>query len=145
MHGSPQSPFDNKAIWTKYDYKDYGIVGEPYFDIDFSEVFYLTDTGRMWDGERVSVRDKIHKAEPGFRDQEGILPHTPHSAPRTSFHTTKQIIAAANNSELPDKIMFTFHPQRWTDKPLPWFWELVFQGLKNEVKRVMVSRQKIKK
>ena len=39
MHGSPRSTFDNRDIWKKYNYKDLGIVGEPYFDIDYNEVF----------------------------------------------------------------------------------------------------------
>ena len=59
MHGSPMSPYDNRLLWTKYDYRDYGIIGEPYFDVDFSQVAYYTDTGRRWDGESVSVRDKV--------------------------------------------------------------------------------------
>ena len=59
MHGSPMSPYDNRLLWTKYDYRDYGIIGEPYFDVDFSEVAYYTDTGRRWDGDSVSVRDKM--------------------------------------------------------------------------------------
>ena len=59
MHGSPLSKYDNRLLWTKYDYRDYGIIGEPYFDVDFSQVAYYTDTGRRWDGEAVSVRDKV--------------------------------------------------------------------------------------
>ncbi|MBR6933439.1 MAG: hypothetical protein IKH49_09075, partial [Bacteroidales bacterium] len=59
MHGSPRSPYDSKDIWKKYDYKALGIENEPYLDTDFSKVFYLTDTGRRWDGYKVSVRDKI--------------------------------------------------------------------------------------
>ena len=35
--------------------------------------------------------------------------------------------------------MFTIHPQRWTDRPLPWTKELIFQNLKNTVKRIMVK------
>ena len=35
------------------------------FDVDFSQLFYLTDTGRCWDGYKVSVRDKI----PVYQDQ----------------------------------------------------------------------------
>ncbi len=54
MQGAPTSKFDNKSIWKKYNFKDYGIEGEPYFDIDFNEVFYLTDTGRNW-GRKNSV------------------------------------------------------------------------------------------
>ena len=65
MHGSPKSKYDSKDIWENrqgagqgYDYRALGIIGEPYFEIDFDEVFYLTDTGRRWDGWKVSLRDK---------------------------------------------------------------------------------------
>ena len=50
MHGSPRSKYDNKALWEKYDFRELGILGEPYLDIDFNEVAYLTDTGRRWNG-----------------------------------------------------------------------------------------------
>lgn len=59
MHGSPRSPFDSKDIWKKHDYKSVGIESEPYLDTDWSNTFYLTDTGRRWDGWKVSVRDKV--------------------------------------------------------------------------------------
>ena len=59
MHGSPRSKWDSRDIWQKYDYKKPGIIAEPYFDINFDEVFYLTDTGRRWDGWKVSLRDKL--------------------------------------------------------------------------------------
>ena len=39
MHGSPLSKWDNRLIWEKYNYKDYEILGEPYFDIDFNTVY----------------------------------------------------------------------------------------------------------
>ncbi len=63
MHGSPVSKWDSRLIWKKYDYKKLGIIGEPYFDVDFSKVLYLTDTGRRWDGEKVSIRDKIDNSK----------------------------------------------------------------------------------
>jgi hypothetical protein len=47
------------------------------------------------------------------------------------FRSTSDIIRAAEEGELPDKIMMTFHPQRWTDRPVPWMKELVFQNVKN--------------
>ena len=50
MHGSPLSPFDNKIVWQKYNYRELEIIGDPYFDIDWNEFGYLTDTGRRWDG-----------------------------------------------------------------------------------------------
>ena len=65
MHGSPRSPYDNKEVWKKYDYRELGIIAEPYFDLDFSKVLYLTDTGRRWDGAGVSLRDKVPVRETG--------------------------------------------------------------------------------
>jgi len=54
------------------------------------------------------------------------------------FRTTWDIIDAAERGLLPDKIMLNIHPQRWTDRPLPWVKELVFQNLKNVIKKLLV-------
>jgi len=124
MHGSPLSKWDSRLLWTKYDYHEFGIIGEPYFDIDFTKVAYYTDTGRRWDGDRVSRRDKIMDAE--------IQAIAAAKFPR--FHSTFDIINAANSGKLPEQIMFTFHPQRWHDHRLPWIKELVGQNVKNIVK-----------
>ena len=45
---------------STYDYRDYDIIGEPYFDLDFDEFFYLTDTGMRWNAGRFSIRDKVN-------------------------------------------------------------------------------------
>lgn len=42
---------------------------------------------------------------------------------------------AAEEGLLPDKIMLTIHPQRWTDNPVLWMKELVWQNIKNVVKK----------
>lgn len=126
MHGSPKSKWDSKDLWKKYDYRDYGIVGEPYFDVNFDQLFYLTDTGRRWDGWKVSVRDKVPQQEKWVK--QGLV-----------FRSTNQIIKAANIDSLPTKIMFTFHPQRWHASFAPWLKELVLQNTKNVVKRVLVA------
>ncbi len=121
MHGSPRSKFDNKLLWKYYNYRDYGIIGEPYFDVNFDEVFYLTDTGRRWDGWKVSVRDKVPQQEQW--KEQGLV-----------FGTTQDIIKAAEQNRLPSRIMFTFHPQRWTKNTALWAKELVLQNAKNVVK-----------
>lgn len=118
MHGSPMSKYDSKELWKKHSYKDFGIIGEPYFDLDFNEVFYLTDTGRRWDGDKVSVRDKVNS---GFN---------------LSFHATRELIEFGKNDKLPKQIMFTFHPQRWSDNSVMWIKELVMQNAKNLVKKM---------
>ncbi|MCD4677615.1 MAG: hypothetical protein K8S18_16710 [Desulfobacula sp.] len=127
MEGAPLSKYDNRDLWKKYDYKKLGIIGEPYFDIDFNKMLYLTDTGRRWDGWRVSIRDKM--TQQGEWIGQGLV-----------FHTTNDIIKAAEQGKLPGRIMMTFHPQRWNDRFIPWFQELVFQNIKNQVKRFLVKR-----
>jgi len=121
MHGSPKSKWDSKELWKTYKYSDYGIIGEPYFDVNFDEVFYLTDTGRKWDGWKSSLRDKVPQQEKW--ETQGLV-----------FHSSNQIIQAAKDGKLPNQIMFTFHPQRWTDNPMLWTKELVLQNTKNVVK-----------
>ena len=59
MHGSPLSKYDNKSLWTEYYYKDYDIIAEPYIDIDFNKVFYLSDTGRSWNSS-INIRDHVN-------------------------------------------------------------------------------------
>jgi len=128
MHGSPRSPFDNKAIWTKYDYKSLGIIGEPYFDVDFDKTFYLTDTGRRWDGWKTSVRDKVPQQEAWIK--QGLV-----------FHTTNDIIKAVKENRFPDQVLFTFHPQRWHNKKILWIKELVMQNAKNQIKKVIINHK----
>jgi hypothetical protein len=122
MHGSPFSKWDNRLIWSKYDYHDFGVVGEPYFDIDYNKVLYLTDTGRRWDGVSVNVRDKV----------ETNYHHT--------LKSTFDIINEFRSNSLPDQIMINIHPHSWHDNRLFWFKELTWQGIKNIVKYVLVRR-----
>ncbi len=53
------SRINNLDLWKEHDYRDVGIIGEPYQDVDFSKVFYLTDTGRKWNHAGVSIRDRV--------------------------------------------------------------------------------------
>ena len=126
MHGAPTSKYDGKDLWKKYDYKTLGIIGEPYMDTDFSEVFYLTDTGRCWDGFKVSVRDKIPQHQDEWT-RKGL-----------TWHTTPQLIAAIEADRLPQHVMMTTHPQRWTNNTKEWYLELVTQNCKKFVKRFLI-------
>ena len=115
--GSPvRSRFDSRDIWKRYDYRTLGITGEPYFDIDFNSVRYLTDTGRMWDGERYSVRDKGDGKYEGRRTKD----EQRESRQWDRYHSTFDIIRAVKEGTFPGRVMMTFHPQRWTDNPFDW-------------------------
>lgn len=126
MHGSPRSPYDSKDIWRKYDYRALGIENEPYLDTDFSQTFYLTDTGRRWDGYKVSVRDKI----PQYQDEW--------TAKGLSIHSTDDLLKALQDHRIPQKLMITVHPQRWNPFGPAWCKELLLQNAKNLIKRIII-------
>lgn len=132
MHGSPMSPYDNREIWKKYDYKKLGIVAEPYFDINFNDLFYITDTGRRWDGHLYNVRDKATKENP-FTNPDFL---------KLRFSSTQDIIKAVETKHFPMQAMLNFHPQRWTNRPVPWVKEFVWQNIKNQGKRMLLALRK---
>ena len=111
-----------------YDIHLLGIEYEPMLDTDFSKTVYLTDTGRRWDGYKVSVRDKI----PQYQDEW--------SARGLTFHTTDDIIDGLRRCVIPKDLMVTVHPQRWNLFGLQWAKEFLMQNAKNLVKRVLVRR-----
>ncbi len=127
MHGAPRSRFDGRDLWKHYDYRRFGVIGEPYFDVDFSKVFYLTDTGRRWDGYNVSLRDKIPVSQDEWI-QQGLV-----------YHSTDDVLNAVKQDKLPKQLMMTTHPQRWTDRPGEWLKERTIQTAKNIVKGLMVK------
>ncbi len=127
MHGSPRSQYDSKDIWKAYDFKTLGLLGEPYLSTDFNKILYLTDTGRRWDGYKVSVRDKIEN----FQDKWNTK--------GWSFHSTNEIIKALEENRLPNQLMITTHPQRWNNVGFSWIKELFMQNAKNIVKKVIVK------
>lgn len=145
MHGSPFSKYDNKMLWEKFDYKELGLLGEPYFDIDWNEFGYLTDTGRRWDGESVSVRDKVLKSpesndqdqKSGVNNSESIdvgqrIQNIGHN---NTYRSTFDIITALEKDRFYTKVMINTHPERWNDNFFWWMQQLVTQNIKNVIKK----------
>lgn len=129
-HGSPKSKWNSQDIWNQHDIHTLGIEYEPMLDTDFSHTLYLTDTGRRWDGYKVSIRDKV----PQYQEQwikEGLV-----------FHSTDDIIHAINDINHPIhrySLLINTHPQRWMPFGVGWFKEATLQNMKNIVKRIIVS------
>lgn len=120
MHGSPLSKYDNRQVWRKYDYKQHGVIGEPYFDVDYTNLFYITDTGRQWNNAAISVRDKVE------------------SPFHFNIKGTHGLISLLEEGVLPDQLMINTHPHRWFNNIIPWTKELIFQNLKNQVKKIVI-------
>jgi hypothetical protein len=156
MHGSPASSIDSRMLWKYFDYRELGIVAEPYMDISFDDMLYLTDTGRRWDGSAFSVRDKAGFGKKGSVEGYGewkveplpgsLMNMTAKSLTKQSqcrFRSTGDIVRGAREGTLPDRIMLTVHPQRWDDRRIPWVKELIQQRLKNLIKYFIVKFHKI--
>lgn len=123
MHGSPLSKWDSRDLWKKYNYRDYGIISEPYFDIDFSQVQYITDAGRSWNNAAINLRDKVN------------------SPFENNFKHTNNIIKAAENGQLSKQIMFNIHPEHWAASNIEWLRIWVVRKVKNAVKKVVLRRR----
>lgn len=129
-HGSPRSPWNSQDIWKQHDIHELGISYESMLDTDFSHTLYLTDTGRRWDGHRVSVRDKV----PQYQDlwvAQGLV-----------FHRTDDIIYALHNHNHAIhryNLLINTHPQRWMPFGMQWVAEASLQQAKNIAKRVLVE------
>ncbi len=129
-HGSPRSKWNNQDIWNQYDIHKLGINHESMLDTDFTKVLYLTDTGRRWDGYKVSVRDKVPQYQNVWK-QKGLV-----------FHTTNDIIQALNDINHPiqkKELLINTHPQRWMPFGVEWIKEALLQNSKNLIKRIIVS------
>ncbi len=147
MHGSPTSKWDNRNIWKTYNYRDYGIIGEPYFDFliksasNIPKVVYFTDTGRMWNGDKFNIRDKFSEKHlhstiideevenSNFQPEISIIPN---------IHSTHDFIKWLKSNPKQSVMMVSTHPQRWSDNIIEWVQELFMQYIKNQVKRWLV-------
>lgn len=99
MHGSPLSPYDNRDLWQNERIADHGIAAEALASIDYSGVYYLTDTGRSWSEQSVNLRDHVPNAR--------VAP----------VHSTQDLcrFIEANPQE---RFAIGCHPERW-DASLP--------------------------
>ncbi len=107
-----------------YDYRQLGIKAELYLDTDFSEMGYLTDTGRAWNS-RFRIRDRVDTSY-CFDIKDSF-----------------SLIQCFQHCSLPEKIMITLHPQRWSDNYMDWLKEIVFQQFKNIFKLALWKSRKL--
>jgi hypothetical protein len=126
MHGSPLSKFNNKLLWEKFDYKEYGIIAEPYIDVDYEKVLYITDASRRWNDEAVNIRDRIKGLKTG------------------PIRSSKQILKWLRDEQLNDTVLLNTHPDRWHSNIVIWIYDLIFQTIKNKLKELIVKIRKNK-
>ncbi|MGA1979757.1 MAG: hypothetical protein ABSG99_04220 [Sedimentisphaerales bacterium] len=106
MHGRPLKPYDNRDMWRSDDnhnrlIEKYGILGEVYLDIDYTDIAYINDTGRNWTSGRFNRRDKVaSNIEVDFKNGESLLGYL--------------------GSSPSSKMAFQIHPERWESDVISW-------------------------
>jgi len=115
MHGRPFSAYDNRNLWKKFKFADFGIVAEAFLSIDYSDVYYLTDTGRTWGQSKANIRDHV---------KNGLVADV-----RTTFE-----LALFIQKNTDKKIALVMHPERWETRLLPWVEQRVVDAAANIAK-----------
>ncbi|WP_406657772.1 hypothetical protein V7O62_04195 [Methanolobus sp. ZRKC2] len=133
MHGNPFAAWSNRDIWTNYDFRETGIIGEPYFSLDYSRVLYLTDTGRTWADRNIRVKDVLDV------DQDCM-----NSKLTKDVRSTDDVISLVRSEEF-EQICILAHPNRWCDSIFGWTTEFVMQNFKNIGKAGIIQYRKMTK
>ncbi|HIH97158.1 MAG TPA: hypothetical protein HA348_06755 [Thermoplasmata archaeon] len=110
MHGSPLKPYNNSEIWRNPQNRSqlknkYNIIGDLYIDIDYSDIAYITDTGRNWLSSKYNIRDKVD------------------SHVKTDFLNGRKLYDFLRNNPHP-KLIFQVHPERWSPNDIDFILQL---------------------
>lgn len=124
MHGSPRSKWDNRLLPAHLDFQSLALLGDAYLHIDYQKLYYLTDTGRLWNDRKYNIRD---------------FPPVPHSG---SWKHTPALMKDIRGGKLPAQLMLNTHPGRWNPPGLWWLWEKYGQAGKNLIKAFLKSRMR---
>lgn len=96
MHGNPLSPYDNRTIWEFGDITDFGLLGEAYLSVDFTDVTYFSDTGRTWRDDGRKIKD------------HALGEHNK----QIQIDTTHELIQLVRDQKIDRPYLLT-HPNRW--------------------------------
>ena len=122
MHGSALKPYDNRDMWKSEEaanrlFNEFKLLGEVYLHIDYSDILYVTDTGRNWVSGRSNKRDKVETNV--MRD----------------FDTGEELLSYLQN-EPHNKMVFQIHPERWSNSTSGLLLDAGRDGLINLAKRL---------
>ncbi|MCD6533980.1 MAG: hypothetical protein J7L25_07890 [Deltaproteobacteria bacterium] len=122
MHGRPFSPHDNRNLWQKKDFREFGLAGECYLSIDYRKVTYLSDTGRTWNPHRYNIRDQV-------KQDVDLQPN---------LESTNDLISFLDRGHYRDTCILT-HPNRWASSKGAWLYSASSDFIINQGKRVILA------
>jgi hypothetical protein len=117
MHGNPLKDWSNRDLWLEYNFEDFGIIGEAYLSIDPDKLVYFTDTGRRWNDIRFNKKDHFNKTMVKVEDTNNLIELIMAKKFKTCYIST--------------------HPERWSDNFVEWWYNLIWQEIKNTGKIIL--------
>jgi len=118
-HGRPLSKIESLDMWNFIDYKTkFNLLAEPYLDIDYTNLLYLTDNGSKWNAHKSNIRDVVTNSNITL-----------------DVSSTFQLINAFKNNKTPNVVILNCHPARWNDNLLIWTYRFFLQKVKNITKK----------
>lgn len=104
--------WDSRDLWKRYDFQDYGVIGDVYLSINFNEVVYFSDTNISWSDTKHRLKDFVES------DSKAII------------KSTDDLIATIERGDS-HRILILVHPPNWRDGFGDWLkWQLL-QLVKN--------------
>jgi hypothetical protein len=115
MHGRWISKYNNRELWSKYDFRNFGVVSDAFISIDYTKSYYITDTGRSWSSNSANLRDKV--------ETEFVA----------DCRTSDDLIRFIKSGKA-DRIFLVTHPERWDANYIPRMMHAAEDRLKNVLK-----------
>jgi hypothetical protein len=119
MHGRPLSGIDNRVFWISYKLSDFNLDSEAFLTIDYTDVYYFTDTGRSWSENSMNLRDNV----------------STHVSYRVNKST--DLINFIQQSDANKKICIVAHPERWNNQVFKWISYAIFDYLALIIKMIL--------
>ena len=117
----------NFDLWDNYTFKDFEIIGDAYRSVDFSDILYLSDTGRSWD-KRYKRLDKVDsKINPNY-----------------NIRSSNDIIELIKKGEV-NKIYLLVHFEQWKDTFKDWLAWYAAQLIRRNGKKLIFGMNRNKK
>ena len=113
-HGSPLSRFSNMRFSEGLDLESLGLLGEPQVHMDFSRVFYVTDTGGIFGSP--------HNRRDWSNGKNLRNPTSPNDLPGVLQPRTEPLV------------LITTHPERWPEGNAAVALHSIFDWLVNGLK-----------
>ena len=118
------SSWSNFDLWQNNKFEDFQITGDAYRSIDFSDILYLSDTGRSWD-QRFKRLDRVNSR----------------INPLYNIRKSDEIIRLLEKGEVKG-IYLLVHFEQWKDNILDWLSWYAAQMIRRNGKRLIFRMKK---